>query len=194
MRLQCSVYKYKEGPNIYSPLQQQPDQMLPINGLDVHSTNVAPMTTLTSSSATAGDSDDSDGDDEEELRRQRVESRQKAEILRRVKEMDSKRGTEVMDLGICHEKGQTLITRVPTPSTRPDGISRISIGVGEAGGEEVIRPTDTWQVLNEVTIDRGSNANMLQLELFVDGNHVTTILADGLVIATATGSTAYSVG
>ncbi|OAQ24463.1 ATP-NAD kinase [Linnemannia elongata AG-77] len=192
MRLQCSVYKYKEGPNIYSPLQQQPDQMLPINGLDVHSTNVAPMTTLTSSSATAGDSDDSDGDDEEELRRQRVESRQKAEILRRVKEMDSKRGTEVMDLGICHGKGQTLITRVPTPSTRPDGISGISIGVGEAGGEEVIRPTDTWQVLNEVTIDRGSNANMLQLELFVDGNHVTTILADGLVIATATGSTAYS--
>lgn len=192
MRLQCSVYKYKEGPDIYSPLQQQPNQLLPVNGLDVHGTSTGSVTTSTSSSATARGSDDSD-DDGDESHRQRVESRQKAEIMRRVKEMDSKRGTEVMDLGVCHEKGQTLITRVPKPSPRLDGVSGIGIGVGGAGGEEVIKPTDTWQVLNEVTIDRGSNAGMLQLELFVDGNHVTTILADGLVIATATGSTAYSV-
>ncbi|KAG9066565.1 hypothetical protein KI688_012473 [Linnemannia hyalina] len=191
MRLQCSVYKYKEDPSLHSPLQQQPDQLLHVSGLGVHDISIESVTTSTPSAQTARGSDDSD-DDGDESRRQRVESRQKAEILRRVKEMDSKRGTEVMDLGVCHEKGHTLITRVPTPSTRFDGVSGIGIGLGGADGEEVIKPTDTWQVLNEVTIDRGSNANMLQLELFVDGNHVTTILADGLVIATATGSTAYS--
>ncbi|KAF9155466.1 hypothetical protein BG015_009754 [Linnemannia schmuckeri] len=191
MRLQCSVYKYEEGPNIYSPLQKQPDQLLTANGLDAHSTSTVSVTTLTSSSTTADGSDDSD-DDGGESHRQRVESRQKAEIMRRVKEMDSKRGTEVMDLGVCHEQGHTLLKMVPNPSTRRDSVSGIGIGVGGAGGEEMIQPTDTWQVLNEVTIDRGSNAGMLQLELFVDGNHVTTILADGLVIATATGSTAYS--
>ncbi|KAK3834647.1 MAG: ATP-NAD kinase-like domain-containing protein [Linnemannia elongata] len=191
MRLQCSVYKYKEGPNIYSPLQQQPNQLLPVSGLDVNGTSTGSVNTSTSSSATAGGSDDSD-DDGDESRRQGVESRQKAEIMRRVKEMDSKRGTEVMDLSVCHEKGQTLVTRAPNPSRRRDSVSGIGIGVGGAGGEDMIEPTDTWQVLNEVTIDRGSNAGMLQLELFVDGNHVTTILADGLVIATATGSTAYS--
>ncbi|KAG0282621.1 hypothetical protein BGZ96_000297, partial [Linnemannia gamsii] len=184
MRLQCSVYKYKEGPNITSPLQQQPDQMLITNGLDTHDINARSAKTSTSSSDSEDDGDVS--------RRQQVESRQKAEILRRVKEMDSKRGTEVMDLGVCHEKGHTLITRTPYPSTRLDGVSGIGIGSGGAGGEEAIKPTDTWQVLNEVTLDRGSNAGMLQIELFVDGNHVTTILADGLVIATATGSTAYS--
>ncbi|KAF9136071.1 hypothetical protein BGX30_011363, partial [Mortierella sp. GBA39] len=191
MRLQCSVYKYKDDPSIYSPLQQQPDQLLHVSGLDVHGNSTESVTTSTRPSQTAGGSDESD-DDGDESRRQRVESRQKAEILRRVKEMDSKRGTEVMDLGVCHEKGRTLISRVPNISTRFDGVSGIGIGLGGAGGEEVTKPTDTWQVLNEVTIDRGSNAAMLQLELFVDGNHVTTILADGLVIATATGSTAYS--
>ncbi|KAF9130226.1 hypothetical protein BGW39_003320 [Mortierella sp. 14UC] len=198
MRLQCSVYKYKEGPTPHGPLQQLPVQLLTANGLDPHSKLYAAVarqreSTLTVSSTTAGagGSDDSGSDDEhEESRRQRVELHRKTEIMRRVKEMDSKRGTEVADLGVCHEQGRTLIHHTPnTQATYP------SVGVDVGGGvsnEEMMMPTDTWQVLNEVTVDRGSNAGMLQLELFVDGNHVTTILADGLVIATATGSTAYS--
>jgi hypothetical protein len=193
MRLQCSVYKFKEVPTIYSAAQQQSDQLLTAERHYAHATSTKSVKISTSYSATAESSDDSD-DDGDESRRQLVELRQKAEIMRRVKEMDSKRGTEVMDLGVCHEQGHTLITRVPSPSPRLDCVSGIGIGVGGPGGYEVPKPTDTWQVLNEVTIDRGSNAGMLQIELFVDGNHVTTILADGLVIATATGSTAYSVG
>ncbi|KAG0376698.1 hypothetical protein BGX24_007345 [Mortierella sp. AD032] len=181
MRLQCSVYKYKEGPTPYSPQQQQPQkqaiQHLTANELNSHNND---------------NSDSSSDDERDETRRQRVELHHKAEILRRVKEMDSKRGTEVADLAVCHAQGHTLIHRVPTP------LVTTHLGVGIAGGgrtgssEEMMNPTDSWQVLNEVTLDRGSNAGMLQLELFVDGNHVTTILADGLVIATATGSTAYS--
>ena len=50
-----------------------------------------------------------------------------------------------------------------------------------------------WQVMNDMVVDRGSAASMCQVELFADDNHLTTILADGLVIATSTGSTAYSV-
>ncbi|KAG0024771.1 NAD(+) kinase [Entomortierella chlamydospora] len=99
----------------------------------------------------------------------------KAEIMQKVKVMDSNRGAEVADLGVCHENAHALVKRIPKPKI-----------------EEFSKPSDTWQVLNEVTIDRGSNAGMLLLELFVDGEPVTTILADGLVIATSTGSTAYS--
>ncbi|KAJ3008406.1 hypothetical protein HKX48_008552 [Thoreauomyces humboldtii] len=48
------------------------------------------------------------------------------------------------------------------------------------------------QVMNEVVLDRGANAGLLMLELYADDMYLTTIQADGLVVATATGSTAYS--
>lgn len=50
-----------------------------------------------------------------------------------------------------------------------------------------------FQVLNEVVIDRGPSPYMSSLELYGDDRHLTTVQADGLAIATPTGSTAYSV-
>lgn len=47
-------------------------------------------------------------------------------------------------------------------------------------------------VLNECLIDRGASPAMVQLECFVDGSHITTAQADGLIISTPSGSTAYS--
>ena len=52
--------------------------------------------------------------------------------------------------------------------------------------------TSTFQVMNDIVIDRGPSAYMSQLELFVEDRHLTTVQADGLVISTPTGSTAYS--
>ena len=54
-------------------------------------------------------------------------------------------------------------------------------------------PAQTFQVLNEIVVDRGTSSNMSFLELFANDRHLTTVQADGLCIATATGSTAYSV-
>lgn len=42
-------------------------------------------------------------------------------------------------------------------------------------------------------LDRGPSANLSLLELFGDEEHLTTVQADGIVISTPTGSTAYSV-
>jgi NAD kinase len=53
--------------------------------------------------------------------------------------------------------------------------------------------THSFNVLNEIVIDRGPSAFLSMLELYVDGKHLTSVQADGLVIATPTGSTAYSV-
>lgn len=50
----------------------------------------------------------------------------------------------------------------------------------------------THNVLNEVVIDRGAFPGAVLLELFVDGSFVTNIEADGLIIASPSGSTAYS--
>eukprot|EP00833_Pecoramyces_ruminatium_P000869 jgi/Orpsp1_1/1174901/evm.model.c7180000051887.1 len=53
-------------------------------------------------------------------------------------------------------------------------------------------PTETFQILNDVVVDRGPSAYMSHMELYSDNRHLTTAQADGLVVATPTGSTAYS--
>lgn len=46
--------------------------------------------------------------------------------------------------------------------------------------------------LNEVLIDRGQSGALCKLEVGVDGERVTLVQGDGLILATPTGSTAYS--
>lgn len=48
------------------------------------------------------------------------------------------------------------------------------------------------QVLNELVVDRGPSPYVTNLELYGDGLLLTVAQADGLIIATPTGSTAYS--
>ena len=49
-----------------------------------------------------------------------------------------------------------------------------------------------FTALNDVVIGRGSQARVIRLHLRVDGDLVTTYVADALIIATPTGSTAYA--
>ncbi|KAI8813261.1 ATP-NAD kinase-like domain-containing protein, partial [Cladochytrium replicatum] len=53
-------------------------------------------------------------------------------------------------------------------------------------------PAESFHILNDLVVDRGPSAYMSQLELYVDDRHLTTVQADGLVVSTPTGSTAYS--
>lgn len=62
----------------------------------------------------------------------------------------------------------------------------------EADDHHTHKPDGTNNVMNEVVIDRGPNATMSTLEVFGDNEHFTTIQADGIVVATPTGSTAYN--
>lgn len=48
------------------------------------------------------------------------------------------------------------------------------------------------EALNEIVISRGRLARVVRLHTYIDGSFLTTYTADGLIIATATGSTAYA--
>jgi NAD+ kinase len=52
--------------------------------------------------------------------------------------------------------------------------------------------TEEHACLNEVVVTRGSRVRMIRLEVEVSGSHLATYVADGVVVATPTGSTAYS--
>lgn len=57
-----------------------------------------------------------------------------------------------------------------------------------AGGQK----TSTYHALNDVVVARGAIARLVRVAASLNGKHITDYKADGVIVATATGSTGYS--
>ena len=64
----------------------------------------------------------------------------------------------------------------------------LSAKVIDQGGQ----PRKQWRALNDFVLHKGGFARVVRLNVFVDDESIGTYAADGIVISTPTGSTAYS--
>jgi NAD+ kinase len=88
-----------------------------------------------------------------------------------------------------------FLTEVPTDE------AFITLDTFLEGREDILSPRLLLQVecrekkyycLNDVVINKGALARMIQLAIWIDGKEIAALKADGLIVSTPTGSTAYS--
>jgi NAD+ kinase len=58
--------------------------------------------------------------------------------------------------------------------------------------ERATKSVASHLALNDIVVTRGAFSRMIEIDVEVDGSHVCHVRADGLIVATATGSTAYN--
>jgi NAD+ kinase len=70
-----------------------------------------------------------------------------------------------------------------------------------SGNESIVSPRgllearvsdETHLCLNDVVVNKGAQARMIEFRIWIDDKEVATIKADGLIVSTPTGSTAYA--
>jgi NAD+ kinase len=64
---------------------------------------------------------------------------------------------------------------------------RLAVTFRRRGAEPVVR-----HALNDAVLHQASMARLVEIDAFVDGEFVASYRADGLIVATPTGSTAYN--
>ncbi len=88
-----------------------------------------------------------------------------------------------------------FLTEVPTDEVF------VTLDAFLEGNEDIVSPRHLLQVqcrekkyycLNDVVINKGALARMIQLAIWIDGKEIAALKADGLIVSTPTGSTAYS--
>lgn len=88
-------------------------------------------------------------------------------------------------------EGTIMRSQTPKESDKHRDLVEELIGV-EVDEHRTHKPDRTFEILNDIVVDRGPNATMSTIELFGDEEHLTTVQADGICVATPTGSTAYN--
>ena len=64
------------------------------------------------------------------------------------------------------------------------------VGSETAGADHVV--DGTFSALNDIVIDKGAICRAIELGIHINDEYVNDVIADGLIVSTPTGSTAYS--
>ncbi|HDT13181.1 MAG TPA: transposase [Candidatus Aminicenantes bacterium] len=111
-------------------------------------------------------------------------------------------------LSVAHQAAQTGVPVMGVNLGRLGFLTEITVGEAVAALDRFLGGDDAlislrWLLearmaqaasfcLNDVVVTKGALARMIELAIAVDGRNVATLKADGLIVATPTGSTAYS--
>ena len=90
--------------------------------------------------------------------------------------------TEVDDAGVL-----VALKRFLSGAYRVEERMRLGATIHRLDGS-----TESTSALNEVVIEKSEPGHTIRLDVELDGTHFTTWVADGLILGTPTGSTAYS--
>ena len=71
-------------------------------------------------------------------------------------------------------------------------LMKLATGRYQVSERRMIEVNGKFAALNDIVITRGMSGHSTRLDLEADGRRVTNYMADGLIFATPTGSTAYS--
>jgi NAD+ kinase len=114
----------------------------------------------------------------------------------RAARMGSKHGVPILGINL----GRLGFLAEVQPPEWPDSLERVLTGQYWVE-ERMMVEAEYWradqlvgrhEALNEVVVGRGALARIVRLPTYVDGGYLTTYVADGLIVSTATGSTAYA--
>ncbi len=105
-------------------------------------------------------------------------------------------GTPILGINLG---GLGFLTEITVDEVYPM-MERILSGDYEIEDRQMLRTTvrrgktgaKHYEVLNDVVINKEAVARIIDLEIYIEGSHVTTYKADGIILSTPTGSTAYS--
>ncbi len=61
-----------------------------------------------------------------------------------------------------------------------------------SGTLEIGDTSEDFEALNDIVVVRGSEPRVIRFKLWIDAHYYSTLTADGVIVATATGSTAYN--
>jgi NAD+ kinase len=98
-------------------------------------------------------------------------------------------GVNLGKLGFMTElRADEVMAKLPALLAGEGWIDERALLEAELSGEE----SSPFYALNDVVVARGAAARTVRIEASIDGEALTTYKGDGVIVATATGSTGYS--